>query len=60
MHLVNTNSEKKTEILELEPKTKSSKRTIPIPSSIINELLLHMERQNIEKSNAYDFMLTTA
>ena len=28
MHLVNTNSEKKTEILELEPKTKSSKRTI--------------------------------
>ena len=61
VHIVNnTNSEKKTEILELEPKTKSSKRTIPIPSSIINELLLHMERQNIEKSNAYDFMLTTA
>lgn len=52
VHLVNTNSEKKTEILELEPKTKSSKRTIPIPLKVLKELKSHKSRQAIEKLSA--------
>ncbi len=50
VHIVNNkNSENKTEILELEPKTKSSKRTIPIPSIVLKELKKHRKRQDEEK-----------
>lgn len=50
VHLVNTtSSEKKTEILQLEPKTKSSKRTIPIPTNVLKELNKHKKRQAEEK-----------
>lgn len=53
VHLVNNkNSEKKTEILEMEPKTKSSKRTIPIPTNVLKELKQHKKRQAEEKLKA--------
>ena len=53
VHIVNNKiSENKTEILELEPKTKSSRRTIPIPSNVLKELKRHKKRQAEEKLKA--------
>ncbi len=37
--------------IEQTPKTESSIRTIPLPTNIINELVLHKERQDQEKLN---------
>ncbi|GEA15567.1 site-specific integrase [Moorella sp. E308F] len=43
---------KKTMLMFQEPKTKQSKRTIPIPKSILTELKAHKIRQDHEKSQA--------
>lgn len=40
--------EPKTELIQQSPKTKYSKRTIPVPSNLIKELTLHQQRQNLE------------
>ncbi len=37
-----------------EPKTRHSKRDIPIPQSLKNILLLHQEKQNLERERAND------
>ncbi|MBV4429523.1 tyrosine-type recombinase/integrase [Clostridium tyrobutyricum] len=50
VQLINsTNSKNKTQIIIQEPKTKNSKRTIPIPSSVISELKKHRAKQAEEK-----------
>ena len=48
------NSKNKTELIVQEPKTKNSKRTIPIPSAIAAELKKHKIRQAEEKLKAGD------
>ncbi|OBR90028.1 phage integrase family protein [Clostridium ragsdalei P11] len=48
------NSKNKTELIVQEPKTKNSKRTIPIPSAIATELKRHKIRQAEEKLKAGD------
>ncbi|QXE18720.1 site-specific integrase [Clostridium sp. 001] len=48
------NSKNKTELIVQEPKTKNSKRTIPIPSAIAAELKRHKIRQAEEKLKAGD------
>ena len=37
---------KKYEVIEQEPKTKNSKRTVPIPQNILNQLKNHKREQN--------------
>lgn len=44
----------KTEIIEQPPKTKAGARTIPIPSSLVNDLKTHRKRQLQEKLRAGD------
>lgn len=36
--------------IEHDPKTSTSFRTVPLPDTVFNELMLHKERQDIEKS----------
>ncbi|OAA92949.1 tyrosine-type recombinase/integrase [Clostridium coskatii] len=47
-------AENKTAIIEQEPKTKSSKRTIPVPLNIMEELKKHKKRQLEEKLKSGD------
>ncbi len=43
------NAETKTSIMYQEPKTKSGRRSIPLPESVIKELKVHQERQEEDK-----------
>ncbi|WP_123054503.1 site-specific integrase [Clostridium sp. JN-1] len=52
--LINKAPGSKAELIIQEPKTKNSKRTIPIPSSVITELKKHRLRQLEEKLKAGD------
>ncbi|MBV4414684.1 tyrosine-type recombinase/integrase [Clostridium tyrobutyricum] len=51
---VEDSEENKTSIIEQEPKTKNSKRTVPIPGNVLEELKKHKIRQAQEKLKAGD------
>lgn len=51
VYLVDKDGNRKSSILEQTPKTKSSLRTIPVPSNIIDELKLYKEEQEKNSKN---------
>jgi integrase len=48
------NQDKKTEIIEQDPKTKSGRRNIPLPNKVVELLIKHKEKQELEKSEKKD------